>query len=362
MQRSIRTALIRGGTSRGLFFDRDDLPPAGAELDALLLELLGSPDEIQVDGLGGGHSHTSKVMIVEPSRDEGIHLAYRFGQVGVRQSVVDWTGNCGNLTAGLGVYAQLRGPARPDGDAVLRTLNLNTGRVVEIGYAVENGVARTTGGHRMAGLPRPGAPVTVTYLDPAGAVLDRGALPTGAASEYLTTENGEMVEVSLVDVTGPTVYLDAAAFGLTPPFVPGDLNADPALLTRMEAIRAAAAVRLGIAATPEEATRALPSQPKLMLVAPGEAGVSLWTTMTSMQRFHHAVAGTVAMCTAAAVMIPGTIPARLGVADGTTVVIGHPKGRAEIAVDLVDGDVTGVRVVRTARLLMEGQVFHRDNH
>ena len=378
MQSSMPAALIRGGTSRGLFLRMEDLPDVGPTRDALLLELLGSPDPIQVDGVGGGHSHTSKVMAVEVSAADGVDIDYLFAQVDVRQAVVDYQGNCGNLTAAVATHAIERGlvapaPARTEAEVVLH--NLNTGTLIRVTVPLERGMPRVQGTYRMAGVREPGAEIRVEYLDPEGALLGRGPLPVGGPLTPISLPGGEVIEVSIADVTGLLVFVRATDLGLVPPFLPDDLNGDSDLLARIEAVRAACAQRLGMVERPQDAARVSPSQPKVVLCAPVEdymtstgrsvsaTEVDLIATMSSVQRIHHAFAGTGVMCTAAAARLEGTIPFMLARPGSGDVRVGHPKGVATASVDIRTindrARVASITVSRTARTIMSGAVYHR---
>lgn len=336
-------AIMRGGTSKGVFLALDALPTDPAERDRLLLRLMGSPDPMQLDGLGGTHSSTSKVMAVGPARAPGADVDYLFAQVAVDEPVVDLTGNCGNLTAAVGHYAIDEGlvPAREPA-TVVRLRNLNTGVVIEATVPVADGRAASDGDTVIDGVPGTGAPLVTDYLDPAGSVT--GALfPTGHRVEDLAGHR-----VSIVDVSSPYVFLAAVSVGLTGHELPADLNARADLLAELEAVRSDAGGRIGVD------SRAIP---RLVLVAPG---CDVRVLATSMGRVHHAVPITGALCIGAAARLAGTVVHELtrptngspGAAD--VVRIEHPKGAVEATVRL-DGDrVVAAGVVRTARRLLTG--------
>ncbi len=374
MQQTLSASVIRGGTSRGVFLRLHDLPPDDAERDAILLQLLGSPDPIQVDGLGGGHSHTSKAMAVGPSDEDDVDVDYLFAQVDVRQPVVDYGGNCGNLTAAVAVYAVEEGLVEPpQGDLATVVLRcLNTGTKVRVSLPVDEGHAKVEGDYAMAGIPHTGAEIRVEYLEPAGAMLGRGALPMGAPITSLDGAGG--IEVSIVDVTSPLIIVKAADLGLKPPFVPENLNTDANLLSAIERIRGESAVQLGMVERADDAVRLSPSQPKVALCVGSvdyettigttvrASEVDIVATMSSVQRIHHAFAGTGAMCLAAACRLPGTIAADLATRRSSEVVrVGHPKGVAEasVTIDPSGEGVEAVGVSRTARVIMRGEVYYR---
>lgn len=353
-------AIVRGGTSKGVFLHLGLLPGDPAERDRLLLRLMGSPDPMQLDGLGGTHSSTSKVMAVGPAGEPGADVDYLFAQVAVDEAVVDLTGNCGNLTAAVGHYAIDEGMVPglvPPGPAttVVRLRNLNTGVVIRATIPVTpNGRAAWEGDTVIDGVPGSGAPIVTDYLDPAGSVTGK-LFPTGVRTEELGGH-----PASIVDVSSPYVFVAAAAFGLTGHEAPAELNGRAELLVELEGLRAEAGRRIGVS------SRAIP---RLVLVAEGR---DLRVLATSMGRVHHAVPMTGALCIGAAARLPGTVvhdvtasAANCGASaqhpapDATdrhrsVVRIEHPKGAVEATVEL-DGDrVASAGVVRTARRLLTG--------
>lgn len=342
----LSVAIMRGGTSKGVFCRLADLPIDPATRDRLLLALMGSPDPMQLDGLGGTHSSTSKVMAVGPAARPGADVDYLFAQVAIDEAVVDLTGNCGNLTAAVGHYAIDEGlvPAQ-EPTTLVRLRNLNTGVIIQATVPVAGGRAAWEGDTVIDGVPGTGAGLVTDYLDPAGSVTGK-LFPTGAVAEEIDRR-----PVSIVDVSSPYVFTTAAAFGLTGTEGPADLNARPELLAELESLRAEAGRRIGVD------SRAIP---RLVLVSPGR---HLRVLATSMGRIHHAVPITGALCIGAAARLPGTVvsdvaqpgPAGGEGSDGPQIVrIEHPKGAVEATVCL-DGDrVVSAGVVRTARRLLTG--------
>lgn len=367
----IRVVIMRGGTSKGIFVRAHDLPPAGPARDALLLGLMGSPDPMQLDGLGGTHSSTSKVMAIEASEHHDIDVEYLFAQVGIDQPIVDYAGNCGNLTAAVGAYAVDEGlvPAS-EPVASVRLLNRNTGVRVIAHVPVAEGRAATSGNHRIDGVPGTGAPIVNEYLQPGGSVLGQ-LLPTGAPVNSIAV-GGTALSVSVVDAAHPIAFVNACDLGMTGRETPAALNADPDMLARLEDARAAVAVLLGLVVDPCQAALASTTVPRLAIVTsaqqdlPTGVDVTLAALMVSLGRVHHALPITGAICTASAVCIPGTIPYRLirpspiG-SDEVTVGIEHPKGMVTAQVSLHTSrrgvEVRSVRVVRTARRLMDGYAY-----
>ncbi|MCC6438395.1 MAG: 4-oxalomesaconate tautomerase [Acidimicrobiales bacterium] len=345
----LAVAIVRGGTSKGVFIRLDALPAGLADRDRLLLRLMGSPDPMQLDGLGGTHSSTSKVMAVGPSGDPSCAVDYLFAQVAVDQPVVDTSGNCGNLTAGVAHYAVEEGlvPAtEPQARFLMR--NLNTGVVVRATVAVRGGRACSEGDTVIDGVPGSGAALATEYLDPAGSVT--GALfPTGQRCELL-----DGVEVSIVDVATPYLFAAASSFGLTGAESPAELNARPELLARLESLRGAAGRRIGVDSL---------AVPRLVLCSPGSM---LRVQATSMGKVHHALPMTGALCTGAAMLLEGTVAHRYaaglpevgdraGAGPGPVIVrIEHPKGSVETSVELAGDVVRAAGVIRTARRLLTG--------
>jgi 2-methylaconitate cis-trans-isomerase PrpF len=371
LQDAVEGLLLRGGTSRGLFVRRADLP--GRPLDDLALSLFGSPDPIQVDGVGGSHSHTSKLMIVARSERPGVDLDYTFGQVGVTEPTVDWSGNCGNLTSAIGGFGLLSGllDAPDDGAFAVTLYNTNTDTRVEQRFPVRNGEPAVRGDYAVDGIAGTGARVDSAFVDPAGGVT--GALFPGGGPRETLVVDGEEYEVSLVDVANPNVFVRARDLGLDGTALPDALRADADLLELVERIRGAGAVRMGLVDTAEEARTACPGIPQIALVSPpqsyeGTTGGPVdasETTLTSRVFTtgtpHHAYAMTGAMCVAAAARLPGTVPHEVARPGDGPVTVGHPKGRitVDVTVGPDEASIASVAVGRTIRPIMAGRVFYR---
>jgi 2-methylaconitate cis-trans-isomerase PrpF len=357
---------MRGGTSKGVFIRSADVPAwtDAAQRDDAILALMGSPDPMQLDGLGGTHSSTSKVMIVGPSRQADADLEYTFAQVGIDRPVVDWRGNCGNLTAAVGPFALHEGMAvgtAPAARLVMYNTNTNKKIIAEVPFDGTSVVE--DGDTRIDGVPGTSAPILIHFLDPAGAVGGR-LFPTGRPRDELRLPGGRVVEVSIVDVTNPIVFVRASDLGLGGGERPADLNADSDLLAFLEEVRSHAGVAAGIHQTLERA--AASNMPAIAIVAPpqGDGGeIDLTARIISMRRVHHAYAGTGATCTAAAVRLAGTIPHEVAVPHAPIgwVTIGHPKGSVRADVEVVAGStglcVRRVSVIRTARRLLRGYAY-----
>ena len=367
----IDATFMRGGTSKGLFFCERDLPPAGPERDQVFTAALGSPDPFgrQLDGMGGGSSSTSKVVAVTVSERPGVALEYMFGQVAVGEAVVDYSGNCGNLSSAVVPFALLTGllAAPPDGLASVRMLNTNTGKLIDVRLDVRDGVAATTGDLVLPGVAGTGAAIELSYLHPAGSRTS-GALPTGRPVDLLDVGDRQLA-ASLVDVASPMVFVVAADVGLTGAEPPDDLDSRADLLVLLDRVRRAAAVAMGMCATPDEAPLAFP---KVAVVAPPVDTVLLDGTHAaaddcdvvvrtlSMGVTHRAVPGTAALCAAAAAAIPGTVLHRASAGTVPGLRIATPSGvvvaAADVRVERDRVEVAGASLFRTARALMRGQV------
>jgi 2-methylaconitate cis-trans-isomerase PrpF len=356
---------MRGGTSKGVFLHARDVPPPGPRRDALVLDLMGSPDPMQIDGLGGTYSSTSKVMIVEPGPDSTV--LYWFGQVGVETATVDWSGNCGNLTTAVAAFAVDEGLVDAVAPVTLvPLLNGNTGVRIVAEVPVENGRVQTRGTHGVAGVPRPGAPITTHYQNPGGSVTGR-LLPTGRVTDVLELPDGPLT-ISIVDVASAFVFVEAADLGVVPGArTVAQLNGDQPLLDRIEQVRGEAARLMGTVDHAQEASRLSPVVPRITLVAPAQdiAAAELEVIAVSMGAVHRALPMTAALCLAAAARIPGTVVHANAGPVGCNVRLAHPLGQVEVLSELAVGasgspEVKSVGVVRTARRLMSGLAYPFD--
>ena len=382
-QLRIPAVYMRGGTSKGVFFLAHDLPSDPAVRDRLLLRIIGSPDRYgkHTDGMGGATSSTSKVVILSKSDRAGCDVDYRFGQVAIDAPVIDWSGNCGNLSAAVGAFALsarlVEGPA--DGMATVRIWQANIGKVIVNHVPMQGGEVQELGDFELDGVAFPAAEVKVEFLDPAadeegGGQEGSGAMfPSGKRIDVLDVPGVGQLEATLINAGNPTIFVDAARLGLTGTELQGDVNGDKALLQRVETVRALGAVAMGLVATTEEATAKRPHTPKLAFVAKPasymasdgkriEAGsIDLLARIFSMGVLHHAMTGTGAVAIAAAAAIPGTVVSRVAPvgADGR-VRFGHPSGTlsvgAEAREEAGQWKVAKVMMSRSARRLMEGWV------
>jgi 2-methylaconitate cis-trans-isomerase PrpF len=362
MQRRIPAVYMRGGTSRCLVFHEHDLPPAGAERDAILLAALGSPDPYgrQLNGLGGGISSLSKACIIGSSTHPQADVDYTFAQVEVGRAVVDYTGNCGNCSSAVGPFAVDEGLVKAaDGEARVRIHNTNTRKVIHSRFAVTGGEAAVGGDFELPGVAGRGARIALDFIEPGGARTGK-LLPTGRAQEEL-----EGVAASLVDASNPVVFVRARDLGLTGTETPQALDADRALAARLEALRTAAAVRMGIPGSAANPKIAVVAPPTAFAALDGSAvaadAADVVARAISMGNCHRAFPLTAAMCLAVAARVPGTIVQECSTAGaGADVRLGHPSGVLPIDARVetrADGAwARHVTVYRTARRLMEGFV------
>lgn len=374
----VPAVLMRGGTSRALFFHARDLPEDPRRRDAFILAAYGSPDpdRRQVDGLGGATSSTSKVAVISAARERDVDVLYDFGQVSIDQPLIDRRGNCGNISSAVGPFAVDEGLVEPTEPVTrVRFRNVNTGKLIVAHVPTRDGAFDPTGSFELPGVPGTGAAIQLDYLDPAGSVTGH-LLPTGRVRDDLDVPGVGTVAISLVDAANPLLFVRWESLGLTGREHPDEIDGDPAMLQRIELVRAHAAVLAGIAAAPSQATAETPSVPKLAFVgAPQDyvlssgdkqpaSGTTVRAAMMSMGRLHRSYALTGGICTAVAAAIPGTIAAEATGEARSECRIGHPAGVLPMSAAVVaDGDswtVESVSGYRTARRLMEGTVLVPD--
>ena len=372
--KNIPAMIIRGGTSKGIYLLKSDLPKDPAQWEKILLKMMGSPDKKQIDGLGGSQSVTSKVAIVSPSGREDADVDYTFAQVSVDKPLVSYKGNCGNISSGVGPFAIEKGLVKvEEGTTSVRIYNTNTDKIIVADVKTKNGQVMYEGNFSIAGVPGTASPIRLKFLNPAG-TLGRGLLPTGNAVDILDIPKFGKVEVSIVDAANPLVFVKAKDLGLTGRELPEELNADKEKLEILERVRGIAAVKLGLIDDYAKAAWETPGIPKMTFVSEAETysnmdgieikkeEIDLLSRMMSMQKAHPSYAMTGAMCTAAAAVIPGSIVNQVCSENVDTqfIRIGHPGGILECGVDyketseeLMIYDTFGFR---TANLLMEGIV------
>ncbi len=381
----IPATYMRGGTSKGVFFRLQDLPPAaqqpGRARDRLLQRVIGSPDPYakQIDGMGGATSSTSKTVILSPSTRPGHDVDYLFGQVAIDSDFVDWSGNCGNLSAAVGPFAIASGliPAERlprDGTAVVRIWQANIGKTIVAHVPMRDGAVQETGDFELDGVTFPAAEVPLEFLDPAADDEDGGGamFPTGNVVDTLDVPGVGSFRATLINAGIPTIFLDASDLGYQGTELQEAINLDPAALARFETIRAHGAIRMGLIRHLEEAATRQHT-PKVAYVAPpagyvassGKAiaagDVDLLVRAMSMGKLHHAMMGTAAVAIGTAAAIPGTlVNLAAGGGERGSVRFGHPSGTlrvgAEAVLDNGQWKVTKALMSRSARILMEGWV------
>jgi 2-methylaconitate cis-trans-isomerase PrpF len=360
-------------------FRREDLPDDPKQWDPIFLQVMGSPDPNgrQLDGMGGGTSSLSKICVVGRSSRRDVDVDYTFAQIAIKEALVDYGGNCGNMAAAVGPFAVEEGivSALQDGEAVVRIYNTNTSKVIVSRFPVAGGGLAADGNFEIDGVAGEAAPIRLEFLDPGGAKTGV-LLPTRAARNDLDVPVVGRVAVSCVDAGNPCVFVAARDMGKTGVELPDELERDAAFLHRMEAIRRSASVYMGLASDPDMAGR-MASIPKVAMVcapqaAPSLSGRSLMASqvdicirMISIGQPHRAVPITGAICLAVAVRVPGTIPYDLCGAASGPVRIGHPSGTTVVDA-AVAADVTGAAmraeygaVYRSARRLFDGNVLYR---
>jgi 2-methylaconitate cis-trans-isomerase PrpF len=373
-QLAIRGVFMRGGTSRGAFIRREDLPAEATLRDRAILAIYGSPDVRQIDGLGGADPLTSKVAIVGAPTMPGADVDYLFGQVRIAEPIVDYRGNCGNMLAAVGPFAIDEGLV-PGSDPVTRVRihQVNTRTLVIADVPTRDGRALAAGNATTPGVPGTGAEIKLDFALGAD-TLGRGLLPTGRATDELTDDDGRTHRVSIVDAGNPTVFVRAADLGLDAQSLVASTY-PPELMDRLEAIRGAAAERLGFVADRRRSAALSPTVPKMYLVHPPAdyvtranarvtaGAVDLVARGLITQRLHAAYAATVAIATGTAARLPGTVVAEVAAHRGTDVIrIGHPGGVLALEVAVEVSPQAGPRLVRavierTARRVMAGDMY-----
>ncbi|WP_353201741.1 PrpF domain-containing protein [Polynucleobacter sp.] len=370
----VRATLMRGGSSKGLYFLGSDLPAEKSMRDAVLLASYGSPDARQVDGLGGADPLTSKAAIVDVSERDDADVEYTFCQVGIEDAAVSTGGNCGNMLSGVGAFAILRSLVKGvDPITTVRIFTTNTQQVVIASIPTQKGMPIWDGDCSIAGVPDTGATIRLDFGDCSGAVSGK-LLPTGRSIDMVQINHKE-IPLSLIDAATPFVFVRASDIGVTGYETPDQMRNNSSLMATLEQVRSWAAVQLGIVSNPEEALAKSPNVPRVMMIAPAadyetprgklvsKADADVCVRQLSMQKPHKALAVTGAACAAVASAVPGSLLQQLvgGVKD--VVRLGHPSGVLRVAAQskLVDGQLTiqSAQIERTCRLLMDGFVYVR---
>ena len=382
-QTRIPATYMRGGTSKGVFFRLEDLPPAarvpGPARDALLLRVIGSPDPYRqhIDGMGGATSSTSKCVIISPASRPGHDVDYLYGQVSIDSAFVDWSGNCGNLSSAVGPFAVASGfidPARLAGDHVeVRIWQANIGKTILARVPLAGGQVQELGDFALDGVAFPAAEIVLEFVDPADDGDDGGAMfPTGNLVDALDVPGVGTLPATMISAGIPTVFVNAADVGCTGSELQAEINGDAAALARFEAIRIAGALRMGLIADASEAS-GRQHTPKVAFVAPpadyaassgkriAATDIDLRVRALSMGKLHHAMMGTASVAIATAAAVPGTL-VNLAAGGGSrdAVRFGHPSGTLRVGAQVEQRDgawtVTRALMSRSARVLMKGEV------
>ncbi len=367
----IPCVIMRGGTSKGVFIKSNHLPLDKRDRDMTIKAIFGSPDVRQIDGLGGADPLTSKLAIIGPSSHLEADVDYTFAQVSIDQSVVDYSGNCGNISSGVGPFAIDEGFVNVVEPATsVRIHNTNTGKILVAEVEVTDGKAKVTGDCKIAGVPGTGSRIMLNFAGTAGSATGK-LLPTGNVMDSIDTSFGS-IEASIVDCANPMVFIRAEDVGIKGTESPQAIDSNSALLIRLEEIRARVTVLIGMAESIEEATAKSPAFPMIAMVSsPSDYtdftsgntiaanDISLVSRLMFMQVLHKTYAGTGTVCTGAAAKISGTIVNEMIPESDSveTVRIGHPAGIISIEAKIEEGRVERAAFARTARRIMEGFVL-----
>ncbi|WP_114764903.1 2-methylaconitate cis-trans isomerase PrpF [Vibrio rhodolitus] len=372
---------IRGGTSKGVFFSLNDLPPEaqqpGEARDKLLMRMIGSPDPYakQIDGMGGATSSTSKTVIVSVSEQPDHDVDYLFGQVSIDRPFVDWSGNCGNLSAAVGPFAIQAGLVSSErlprnGIAEVRVWQANIEKTIIVHVPMIDGRVQETGDFELDGVTFPAAEIQVDFLDPAAG--DSSLFPTGNLIDRLDVPGIGTFNATLITAGIPTIFIDAESLGYQGTELQDDINNDEKALAMFETIRSYGALKMGLIADLDEA-KSRQHTPKIAFVSPAQTCLSssgktitadeidLHVRALSMGKLHHAMMGTAAVAIASAASVPGTLVNLVaGGGEKSVVTFGHPSGTLKVGAQasLMSGEwaINKVSMSRSARVLMEGFV------
>ena len=377
----IPATYMRGGTSKGVFFSLEDLPECartpGKARDDILLRVIGSPDPYgkQTDGMGGATSSTSKTVIVSKTTKPDHDVDYLFGQVAIDKAFVDWSGNCGNLTAAVGAFAISNGLVSPEripenGFASIRIWQANIEKTIIAQVPITHGEVQETGDFELDGVTFPAAEVEVAFLDPADG--DGAMFPSGQVVDQLEVPGYGTFQVTMINAGIPTVFLNAQDLGYTGTELQEAINSDDKALTMFESIRAHGALKMGLIQSLEEAEQRQHT-PKVAFVAPAKEyqassgarvstdDIDICVRALSMGKLHHAMMGTAAVAIGTAAAIPGTlVNLAAGGGEPEAVRFGHPSGTLRVGAKAINNDgewsVERATMSRSARVLMEGRV------
>ena len=374
----VKCSIVRGGTSKGIFIMENELPSDPVQRDKYILEIFGSPDVRQIDGLGGADVLTSKLAIIGPSSREDADVDYTFGQVSFVEEKVDYKSNCGNISAGVGPLAIYKGLVKAvEPYTTVRIHQVNTDTIINAKVEVRDGKAAIDGDLHIDGVPTLGSTIELDFSDSVGGITGK-LLPTGNVVDTVETEDGNSYQVSVVDAGIPTVFIEANALGMSGIETPAQIEANTALMTKIEEIRGRCAQKMGFTDDYKNAVKDCPYAPFFAVVSPSQdyhtfdgkdvkgEDIDIVSRLLFMQKMHktHPVTGTVCMSTAA--RIPGSIVNKVLSERGkanSKIMIGHPAGviPAVSVLDIEDGEykLRTAAILRTARTILDGTVYVR---
>jgi 2-methylaconitate cis-trans-isomerase PrpF len=364
----IRAAIVRGGTSKGVFLLEEDLPSDAAARDGVILKIFGSPDARQINGLGGADPLTSKVAIIGPSTRPDADINYTVGYVGIAQASVDYQGNCGNISLAVGPFVVDEGLVSPVEPVTrVRIFNTNTNKILEAEVPVRNGRSVEDGDFLMDGVPGSGARIVVNFVKAAGARTGK-LLPTGNVVDVLELNDGRRVRCSLVDAATPAVFVQASDIGLTGTELPADTQTNPQILALMEELRTKAALLMKLPCGPAVPKVGIVTAPRNYQTSTGKsvaaADCDLLARTKALAVMHKAYAVTGGICLSAAAAIEGTVVQEIADPRAQTGVvrIGHPSGVSSFLVSVSrtgsgEFELTKSATAGTARRIMDGYVY-----
>lgn len=365
--RELTCSILRGGTSKGVFLLEDQLPPPGERRDAVLKAVMGSPDRRQINGLGGADILTSKVAIIGKSDDPAIDVRYTFAQVGIEQDIVNYDGNCGNIAAAVGPFAMEHGFANSnEGITKISVFNTNVKKILTIEVPVQNKQPKMEGDFKIAGVPGAGAKVMVDFSKTAGSLTGK-LFPTGNKCDLLDVNGFGKVEVSILDLANPVVFVRAEAFGMVGTEMPAEVESDKARIDLFESLRQSAARMIGMKTSPFVPFFCTIGAPA-SYARFGDGGLvsqhdcDLVSRLVGFGRMHKAYPGTGAACIAVASRIKGTVVSSVlqndSISNCHLLKIGHPSGVMDVEIEMNnDEEPKRVAIGRTWKKIMEGKVF-----
>lgn len=378
LMRRIRCAIMRGGTSKGIFLLENDLPHDQHLRDEMIRRIFGSPDIRQIDGLGGADPLTSKLAIIGPSSRPDADVDYTFGQVSIDSPKISYNGNCGNISAAVGPFAIEQGLIKASEEiTVVRIHNTNTNKIIIADVPMSDGEVAVEGTCKVDGVPGTGAKIMLDYSGMVGSVTGK-LLPTGNPVDMIDVPDFGKLAISIVDAGNPMVFVCAKELNLRGIETPAEVDSNPDLLKLLETIRAIAGVKMGLAGDVEELKKKSPGLPMLAVVSSSQdykdftsgelvasTEIDFVSRLMFMQIMHKTYAGTAAVCTACAAKIPGSIVNEVTEKPEVKKVIriGHPAGVFEVEVDAKydngQTEITRAAIDRTARRIMDGYVYVR---